>query len=358
MKFSFLSLRLFLFTSVTVLCSCGTLTTNENMDYKSEVTKKSVALDIPPDLSQLNRETRYVLPSSSITASSMPTSSITAIPTATQKLNDARIEREGQQRWIVVNRSVEEVWPIIHNFWIEKGFSYVLDDQSLGILETDWAEDRSKLPQDFIRRNLGKIANVLADSGYRDKFRTRVDLNSKGETEIFITHRGLIEEYKDAFKTSTSWKTRPRETELEIEFMRLLMIKIGTSQPTTKLEASLSSTPPISRADIQLVDGINKIVIQESFDVAWRRIGLALDRTGFTVEDRDRLQGTYFVRFVDSTPDDRGFFARIFSKSKPVAGPVKYRLKILGVENKTLVNIQNANGQRSEERRVGKECRL
>ena len=94
-----------------------------------------------------------------------------------------------------------------------------------------------------------------------------------------------------------------------------------------------------------LFRSLPNIAISDSFDVAWRRIGLALDRTGFTVEDRDRVQGTYFVRFVDTTPDERGFFARMFSKSKAEAGPVKYRLKVLGVDTKTLVSIQNANGQ-------------
>jgi outer membrane protein assembly factor BamC len=100
-----------------------------------------------------------------------------------------------------------------------------------------------------------------------------------------------------------------------------------------------------AKAAIVTVDRVPTIAISDSFDVAWRRIGLALDRTGFTVEDRDRLQGTYFVRFVDTSPDERGFFTRMFSKSKAEAGPVKYRLKILGVETKTLVSIQNANGQ-------------
>jgi outer membrane protein assembly factor BamC len=346
-KFSVSYLRFFWFaTSLLALSACGTLSSSENMDYKSEVTKKPVALDIPPDLSQLNRDSRYVLPSSSVSASSMPGNNLSAISTATQKLNDARIEREGQQRWIVVNRRVEEIWPIVHDFWIGKGFTYVFEDQSLGILETEWAEDRGKLPQDFIRRNLGKIANVLTDSGYRDKFRTRLERNIRGEVEIYVTHRGLSEEYKDAFKTATGWKPRPSEPELEIEFMKLLMLKIGNSQPTPKIDTvNIVSNLPITRAEVVKIDGIPNIAISESFDVAWRRIGLALDRTGFTVEDRDRLQGTYFVRFVDTSPDERGFFTRMFSKSKAEAGPVKYRLKILGVETKTLVSIQNANGQ-------------
>jgi outer membrane protein assembly factor BamC len=126
--------------------------------------------------------------------------------------------------------------------------------------------------------------------------------------------------------------------------MNRLMVKLGVG-----LKIETAAVAPIqtsaSKASVVTVDGIPNIAISDSFDVAWRRVGLALDRTGFTVEDRDRVQGTYFVRFVDTTPDERGFFSRMFTKSKAEAGPVKYRLKVLGVDTKTLVSIQNANGQ-------------
>lgn len=326
------------------LSACSSITNSDKINYKTESTAKAVPLDIPPDLTQLNRDTRFSVPGGSVTASSMGTKSTAAVPTAAQQLNDARIERDGQQRWIVIKRPAEEIWPIVHSFWIDNGFTYTLDQQELGILETEWAENRAKLPQDFMRKYLGKVINSLSDTGLRDKFRTRLERNSKGEVEIYISHRGLSEEYTDALKARTAWKPRPFEPELEIEFMNRLMVKLGASM---KIETAQAAPVTINaaKAAIVTVDSVPTIAISDSFDVAWRRIGLALDRTGFTVEDRDRLQGTYFVRFVDTSPDERGFFTRMFSKSKAEAGPVKYRLKILGVETKTLVSIQNANGQ-------------
>ena len=326
------------------LTACGSITNSDKINYKTETSAKAVPLDIPPDLTQLNRDTRFSVPGGSVTASSMGTRSTAAVPTAAQQLNDARIERDGQQRWIVIKRPAEEIWPVVHSFWIDNGFTYTLDQQQLGILETEWAENRAKLPQDFIRKFLGKAISSLSDTGLRDKFRTRIERNSAGEVEIYISHRGLSEEYTDAFKTSTGWKPRPTEPELEIEFMNRLMVKLGASMKIETAQAApVQSTA--AKASIVTVDGVPTIAISDSFDVAWRRIGLALDRTGFTVEDRDRLQGNYFVRFVDTSPDERGFFTRMFSKSKAEAGPVKYRLKILGVENKTLVSIQNATGK-------------
>jgi outer membrane protein assembly factor BamC len=215
-----------------------------------------------------------------------------------------------------------------------------LSRQDLGILETDWAENRAKLPQGMI----GKLMKSISDTGLRDKFRTRIERNKAGGVEIYISHRGISEEYTDIINKRTAWKPRPTEPELEIEFMNRLMVKLGVA---LKIETAEAAPAPITtaKAAIMTVDGVPNIAISDSFDVAWRRIGLALDRTGFTVEDRDRVQGTYFVRFVDTTPDERGFFARMFSKSKAEAGPVKYRLKILAVDTKTLVSIQNASGQ-------------
>ena len=344
-KFSVSTLQIvWLALLVLGLSACSSITNSDKINYKTESSAKPVPLDIPPDLTQLNRDTRFSVPGGSVTASSMGTKSTVAVPTAAKQINDARIERDGQQRWIVVKRPPEEIWPIVHSFWIDNGFTYTLDQQELGILETEWAENRAKLPQDFMRKYLGKVINSLSDTGLRDKFRTRLERNSKGEVEIYISHRGLSEEYTDALKARTAWKPRPTEHELEIEFMNRLMVKLGVGLKIETAQAIPVQTTT-TKAAVVTVDGIPNIAISDSFDVAWRRVGLALDRTGFTVEDRDRLQGTFFVRFVDTTPDERGFFSRMFTKSKAEAGPVKYRLKVLGVDTKTLVSIQNANGQ-------------
>ena len=345
MKFSAFPLQpVWLACLLLGLTACGSITNSDKINYKTESSAKPVPLDIPPDLTQLSRDTRFSVPGGTVTASSMGTKSTAAVPTAAKQINDARIERDGQQRWIVIKRPPEEIWPIVHSFWIDNGFTYTLDQQELGILETEWAENRAKLPQDFMRKYLGKVINSLSDTGLRDKFRTRLERNNKGEVEIYIAHRGLSEEYTDALKTRTAWKPRPTEPELEIEFMNRLLVKLGVALKIETAEAAPVQAVT-AKAAVVTVDGLPNIAISDSFDVAWRRIGLALDRTGFTVEDRDRVQGTYFVRFVDTTPDERGFFARMFSKSKAEAGPVKYRLKVLGVDTKTLVSIQNANGQ-------------
>lgn len=333
-------------TTLALLSGCTTVFDGDKVNYKTEGGTKVVPLDIPPDLTQLNRDTRYAVPGGAVTASGMAVRPAPSVAnTAAKEVNDVRIERDGKQRWLVVNRSADAVWPIVQEFWKENGFSYTIEQQQLGLLETEWAENRAKIPQDFIRRSLGKVFDGLYSSGERDKFRTRIERNSTGGVDIFVTHRGMVEEYKDQTKTGTMWVQRPGDTELEAEFLSRLMIKLGVSSAQAKAgitaqEIAATKTTLVIKADSTVLN------IPDSFDVAWRRVGLALDRTGFTVEDRDRGQGVYFVRYVDTTPkEEKGFFSKLFSSATPETGPVKYRIAVRKTDSVSEVTVQNAAGR-------------
>lgn len=328
-----------------MLAACGSIMDSDKVNYKTNGSAKTVSLDIPPDLTQLTRDTRYSVPGGTITASGMSQKPATAVPTvAAKQVNDARVERDGKQRWLVINRPAEDVWPVVHEFWQENGFTYTVDQQQLGLLETEWAENRAKVPQDFIRRTIGKLFESFYSTGERDKFRTRIERNSTGGVDVFITHRGLSEEYTDQSKSRTIWQPRPSDPELEAEFLTRLMVKLGVSanNATTTATASLpamTQSAIVQRGDLQV------LAMSDSFDVAWRRVGLALDRSGFTVEDRDRAKGIYFVRYVDNSVEEKGFFSKLFSSTTPETGPVKYRVVIQNNMGKQEVALQNASGQ-------------
>ncbi|WP_310625318.1 outer membrane protein assembly factor BamC [Limnohabitans sp.] len=319
---------------------------SDKVNYKTEGGTKVVPLDIPPDLTQLTRDTRYAVPGGPVSASNMGVR--TAVPTtatAAKQVNDVRIERDGKQRWLVVDRSADVVWPLVQAFWKDNGFEYVVEQQQLGLLETEWAENRAKIPQDFLRRTLGKVLDGLYSSGERDKFRTRIERNNTGGVDIFVTHRGMSEEYKDQTKTSTIWTPRPSDPELEAEFLSRLMVKLGVSAQTATVAASPTELVP-PKTNLVTKGEATLLSIPDSFDVAWRRVGLSLDRTGFTVEDRDRAQGVYFVRYVDSaSKEEKGFFSKMFSNSTPDTGPVKYRIAVRQIDGKTSeVTVQNTAG--------------
>lgn len=323
------------------LSACSVLE-GEKIDYKSA--SRGVSLEVPPDLTQLARETRYVVPGGgAVSANSYQVGqTLPGVPTAASAIGDVRVERSGNQRWLVVNRSPDQLWDPIRSFWQDQGFLLAMDQPNLGIMETDWAENRAKIPQDIIRSTLGKLVDQLYSTAERDRFRTRLERNASGGTEIFISHRGMIEVYSNTQKDQTVWQPRPSDPELEAEFLRRLMVALGA--PQAQAQVAAAAAQPTSR--LAQVNNQPGLIVDEPFDRAWRRVGLALDRTGFTVEDRDRSEGTYFVRYVAPNPDkkDPGFFGRLFGRGEKAEPPLKYRIRLQGDGNTTTVAVLDANG--------------
>jgi outer membrane protein assembly factor BamC len=337
--------RMGLALAAVALVSACSVFESDKIDYKTA--GKGPSLEVPPDLSTLSRETRYVVPGSAVTASNYannPTSAAT--PVAATQVGDVRIERAGSQRWLVVNRSPDQLWSPVRDFWQENGFLLTIDQQNIGILETDWAENRAKLPQDFIRNTLGKVFENLYSTGERDKFRTRLE-RSGDATEIYVSHRGMVEKVSavDAGKKTegTKWEPRAADPELEAEFLRRMMIRLGVTPEQSKALVAASASKPTSR--IADINGTPVVLVDDGFDRAWRRVGLALDRTGFTVEDRDRAQGMYFVRYVEpSDGKEPGFFSKLFGGSGKDTAPLKYRIAVRSQGESTTVSVLNTAG--------------
>lgn len=337
-------------------CSLLPSLTGETVDYKSA--GKAPPLDIPPDLTQLSRDSRFTLPGSSgsVSASALQTRpTVTGGVPASQAVavnaaSDLRIERAGNQRWLVVNRPAEQLWSPVRDFWQESGFLLTIDQASLGIMETDWAENRAKVPQDFIRRTIGRVLDSLYSTGEQDRFRTRLERTSSGSTEIYISHRGLTEVFSSASQDSTVWQQRPSDPELEAEFLNRLMARLGASAEQVKAVAATANTiKPTSR--VATVNNTPVVQLDDDFDRAWRRVGLTLDRTGFTVEDRDRSKGLYFVRYVEPVLEkkEESFFSlnritNIFGGSKTNPAALKYRIAVNSQANNSTVTVLNEAG--------------
>ena len=331
----------------SLLSACSVLQ-QDKIDYKSAA--KAPTLEVPPDLTQLRKESRYAIESTSSTASGFQNagSRVVDAGTAANALGPVRMERQGNQRWLVASLPADKIWEPLREFWTSNGFVLVTDAPDVGIMETEWAENRAKLPQDFIRRTLGKVLDPLYSTGERDKFRTRVERNAQGGVEIYITHRGMIENYADSQKTSTIWQPRPSDPELEIEFLRRLMVKLGTSSEEAKTATALVNAPEANNI-ISRINGQPVILLQDNLDRSWRRTGVALDRSGFTVEDRDRTAGVYFVRYVaaGTSRDSTGLLGRMFGSKKDTPSTLtKYQISLTASgENQSTLRVLTATGQ-------------
>lgn len=342
-------------TFLTVVgCTSTNLLEGERIDYQSASKKDGTAqtLEIPPDLSQISRDNRFAVPGSgggeSLTASgfnaqstNVATAASVKPMTAVSATKDMRIERDGAQRWLLVKQSPEVLWPKVKEFWQENGFLISQESQTTGVMETDWAENRAKIPEDFLRNTIGKVFDSLYSTGERDKFRTRLERRADGSTEIYISHRGLEEVLVGSQKASTTWANRPNDPALEASFLTRLMVRLGATQEKAK---ELVSAPVDLPAKAMLV--ASGLDVNETFDRAWRRVGLALDRVGFTVEDRDRTKGIYFVRYIDEETETNkeGFFTRLFGSKDKEANAKRYQILVKGDGNVSHVSVQNTDG--------------
>ncbi len=348
MKRSLISPTAICLAVLTLVSGCSVLE-EDKVNYKSAT--KGPSLDVPPDLSQLRRDSRYALESTSATASGFANAQNTVrdAGTATNALGDVRMERSGSQRWLVVNRPADKVWDTLREFWTSNGFVLSTDAADLGILETDWAENRAKIPQDFIRRTIGKVLDGLYSTGERDRYRTRVERNSTGGVDIYISHRGMMEDFADAQKTKTVWKPRPSDPELEIEFLRRLMVKLGAPKEQAQQAGAIpAGGKPTAALQVVNLEGQPSLSLADPLDRAWRRAGVALDRSGFTVEDRDRSKGLYFVRYVPQAVNTEapGLFSRLFSSKPQAPGLMRYQIQMQSnAEGGTLVRVRNQAGQ-------------
>ncbi len=342
-------------------CSMPEILQSEKIQYKGA--GKLPSLEIPPDLTSPSRDDRYAVPDIN-TQGSATLSTYTAERGGAARAGSGellpnvakvRIERAGSQRWLVVPEAPEKVWPVVKEFWQGLGFLVKIELPEAGVMETDWAENRAKIADDVIRNFLGKVLDSLYSTGERDKFRTRLERGTEsGTTEIYISHRGMIEVYSTADKDSTVWQPRPADAELEAEFLRRLMVRFGVEDARAK--ALLADTDvKTERAKLVLSGaGNGTLQLSESFDRAWRRVGLALDRVGFTVEDRDRTKGYYFVRYVDPQIDGRkdgdknkGFLSKLafWQSDKSAIKAEQYRVVVKQAGSVSEVQVQNKDGQ-------------
>jgi outer membrane protein assembly factor BamC len=342
-------------------CSGNILPESKKIEYKSA--GKLPPLEIPPDLTQQTRDERYAVPDVSASKGSATYSAYSseragqARTTTAQDLlpqvDKMRIERSGTQRWLVVAGTPDRLWPGVKEFWQELGFLVNVEMPEAGIIETDWAENRAKLPQDVIRGALGKVFDSLYSTAERDKFRTRLEKGAEpGTVEIYISHRGMYEIYTNEGRSETKWQPRPADPELEAEMLRRLMVRLGVDESRAKTLVAADQRQDRAKLS-RATDGAGALLLEEAFDRAWRRVGLALDRVGFTVEDRDRAQGLYFVRYVDPDSDakkkdaDKGFLSKLmFWKGSGGDTPDKaqYRIHLKASGETTSVQVLTREG--------------
>jgi outer membrane protein assembly factor BamC len=343
--------------------SMDNLLESRKVDYKSA--GRLPPLEIPPDLTRPATDDRFTVPDLNATGSATYSAyskersakRVSADSDVLPKVSNAHIERAGTQRWLVVDGTPDALWPTVKAFWQEIGFLVNLEVPEAGVMETDWAESRARIDDGIIRGLLGKVFGSVSSTAERDKFRTRLERGANGKTtEIYISHRGMIEVFANSAigDEKTMWQPRPADPDLEAEMLRRLMVRFGVQEARAQADLQRVSANPNPKAQlVRSGDGVGRLTIDDPFDRAWRRVGLALDRVGFTVEDRDRSKGLYFVRYVDPDADanskkSTGLLSKLAfwrSDDDPKNRKAQYQISVKDATGGSEVNVLDKEGK-------------
>jgi outer membrane protein assembly factor BamC len=279
---------------------------SKRVDYKAGAVA-APSLEIPPEMTTPAGDDRFKIPGetggvatySNYNKNGANQTAAAATPNVLPEVKGVHLEKNGTQRWLVINDKAENVWGTVKAFWQESGLAIKTEDQAIGVMETDWVENRAKIPQEGLRSVIGKVFDGLYASGERDQYRTRLERSKDGtSTEIYVTHRGM-EEVLAADKNTSKWQARANDPELEAIMLQRLMLRLGGTPEQVAAIASdtIKSSAATGEAKLQeIYDGSQIIVISDAFDKSWRRVGLAIEQSGFTIEDKDRAKGIYLLR--------------------------------------------------------------
>ena len=265
--------------------------------------------------------------------------------------------RDGSERWLRVNADAEQLWTVVQDFWPSVGLVIKNQNPKTGYMETEWAENKAKLPQDIIRGTIGKVLDFAYSTGERDQYRCRIERNPDGSSDIFITHRSMVEVVTGSQNDSTMWQPGPADPTMEAEMLQRLALRIDEefnpeAEPIKKVEAAavVDVTKQEARSDlVKAEDGsVEAVMLKEPFDRAWRTVGLLVDRMGFELVDRDRAAGNFMVRYLDPeyekhVKSERGFFTRVFGSDKAVEAP-EYRIHLSDEGASTRILVLGADG--------------
>ena len=344
--------------AVTVLAglllgsACSTMNktaADRKVDYKKSRTTES--LEVPPDLTASSINAAPDLPNTAGAsfAEISKTEPAAGTPTVLPEMGDIHVERDGNQQWLVIQAEPAQVWPKVREFWMQQGFLIKMEDPRLGILETGWTENRADIPSDIIRNTLSKVMDFAYSAATRDQYRVRLEHGTTpGTTELYLTHRGMEEVITGTpDDRSSMWKSRAPDPELEAEMLKRLVVYLGVGEEKAKTMLAKQPTPQ-SRAQLVSDSNGTMLIDKEDFSRAWRRTGVALDRVGFAVEDRNRTKGIYFVRYDDplADEDNKGLLSKLAFWSSDEEKAKQYQIVLLAEGAETQIIVNNAEGKR------------
>jgi len=334
---------------------------NPNADYSSQgVAPKKDNLVVPPGLTTPEMNKNYQMVNQPDANARYQLS----------KIKGMRIDQGGSQRWLVIeSRTVDSMWPAMLSFLSQLGLSVRYQNENIGVIQTDWATRNSNVGQTDIRAFFQWVGwGEMYSMPTQYMFRVTM-WQSGNDVQIFVTSIQMSEVYpgcgkvvNSSIETSdrqvTRWMPLPPNPQLDLEFLMQFMAFSGlNTQQIKSVKAQLQVESAALFESATAIAG--RVVINDSFDRAWWRVAVALDRVGLGIADRNRATGEYFVYEMQSqiNAPREGFFSKLFgaSNGKSLKIPdAQYTIKLVTNGDKTTLTMNAINGQTEAKAKIDK----
>jgi len=260
------------------------------------------SLVIPPDLTKPSSQGEF-----------SEVSEVSSDDNIIKKVQNVEVMRDKYRRWLVVDLPPGEVWSLSKEFFRSYNFKIEKENKKIGILETDYLEIETKVPDKSlgaIRASLAKVLQTQYGLPIADKYRVRIEpIEGQNKSEIYLTLSSIGEVVSGATRV---WQPRDKDVELETEMLLKLMVFLGNDrdEAINKIQTSIVSQAPTASV-IFSESGYATLVFPYDKKQSWSYLGWALDELGVDVEDRDSLEGSYLIKVNPS----KGFFSKILSSA-------------------------------------------
>ena len=318
----------------------------------SQARRDSHSLEVPPELTQPKTSDSMTIPVVTPEQAGYgprPGDQQSAVVNTAllPKPAGARVVQVGDLRWAELDGRPETIWQEAQGFLRSLGFEISYEEPQLGILETNWLSNRAY-------RNIGFWKSILGGvtvTGLRDRYRVRLErTDAPNITRMYLVHQGLIEDVvEDASGENINrlWRWRPSDPELEAELLQRFLVFRGMDEK--QAEQVTAPQPRVERAVLQDVSGGQLVVVNDNFARTWRRVGVAIDRLGLIVDDRNRSEGLYYLSlsddFIEQHKTDSGVLKKWFGGDEQKKASTKFVLKLEEHGETTTVSLHDQNGQ-------------
>ena len=308
------------------------------INYYSD--KSVTSLEIPPDLTQPSYENSFRL-SEFVKDIDANTVNLTSNPIENKKSKDLMItqsnievKKSGSRRWLVVDKSPEIVWELSKQFLKEKGFVIKKSNKKIGVMETDYLENKPEIPAQSLGFFRSFLASTVSNVSYTlpsvDSYKIRIEpLNDNTKSEVYLSLSSMAE--VSTGDDRTMWQSKEKDNALETEMLYSLMLFLGSD--STDAREKIISAKEEGRISVNLSEGLNgyaKLAFKLNLIETWDNLAWALSEANIEVVDKDLKEKTFYIRYVDN--QSIGFMSKIFG-TEAIIQQYQIQLKTLDREN-------------------------